>query len=312
MSFSIKIKEEVARQDYNQEEKKAVFSAIAKINGTLKMTNNGLILEIRTENAKIAKLLFLINKDLYNDDARLLVSKKKKLKKNSVYLVQIRKDVIIKMEQLSIYKDGMLDVLPTKKLLKDLNILKAYLSGCFLSSGSVTSPLSKNYHLEISTNSLKHSRFIAKSINKFQLNAKVIKRRNDYVVYLKKSEEISDFLKLINAPNGLMIFEEERISKDYWNSNNRLNTCEVNNEVKILETANKQIELIKLIFEEKKEYLLDEKDKKIANIRLENPEASLQEIADIYIAETEVNISKSGINHRFMKIREIASQIKVK
>ena len=107
-----------------------------------------------------------------------------------------------------------------------------------------------------------------------------------------------------------MEFEEERISKDYWNSNNRLNICEISNEVKTLNSAKEQIEAIKKIQRHNKEYLLDDKDKKIAEIRLENPEINLQEIADIYSNKYNQSLSKSGVNHRIRKIKQIANEIK--
>ena len=122
--------------------------------------------------------------------------------------------------------------------------------------------------------------------------AKLIKRRNIYVVYLKKSEEISDFLRIINANESVMDFEEERINKDYWNSNNRLNICELSNEVKTIQTANKQLEMIEKIYRNSKEYMLDSKDKQIVEIRRNNPEANLQEIADIYNEKYGTSISK--------------------
>ena len=129
------------------------------------------------------------------------------------------------------------------------------------------------------------------------------------MVYIKKSEDISDFLRIINANNCVLDFEEERINKDYWNSNNRLNICELSNEVKAIKSANTQLEYIDKIYASSKEYLLDEKDKKIINIRRENPEANMQEIADIFNSLYGTNISKSGVNHRLRKIKEIANNI---
>ena len=137
-----------------------------------------------------------------------------------------------------------------------------------------------------------------------------IKRRNRHVVYLKKSEEISDFLRIINSQVGVLEFEEERINKDYWNSNNRLNICEISNEVKTLNSAKEQIDAINKIYESNKEYMLDVKDKQIVQIRLDNPEVNLQEIADIYTEKFGKPLSKSGVNHRIRKIKQIASEIK--
>ena len=310
MSFSTNIKNEIVRYNYSLEEKTALLSSLIKINGTLNMSNRNFVVDVRTENAKTAKLIFLLIQEIYKIDCRLLVSKKNKLNKNNVYIAQIRNKSLEILEDLEIYKDGNLDSLPTMHTLKKENAKRAYLAGCFLASGSINDPSSKNYHLEFSTNSQKHADFLQKLTAKFELNSKTIKRRNKYVVYLKKSEEISDFLRIINSQVGVLEFEEERISKDYWNSNNRLNICEISNEVKTLNSAKEQIEAIELIYESKKEYLLDEKDKQIAKIRLDNPEVNLQEMADIYAEKYNTNISKSGINHRIRKIKQIAKEIK--
>lgn len=310
MSFSTDIKNEIVRNDYSSSEKLALLSALIKINGTLSMGNKSIVVDIRTENAKTAKLIFLILKEKYNIECRLLVSKKNKLNKNNVYIAQIRNNSLEILEDLEIYKDGSLEALPTMKTLKKENDKRAYLAGCFLASGSINDPSSKNYHLEISTSYLRHAEYLQKMISKFGLNPKSIKRRNKFIVYLKKSEEISDFLRIINSQLGVLEFEEERINKDYWNSNNRLNICEISNEVKTLNSAKEQIDAINKIYEQKKEYLLDQKDKQIAQIRLSNPESNLQEIADIYTEKYDKPISKSGVNHRIRKIKQIASEIK--
>lgn len=309
MSFSTNIKNEIVRYDYTLEEKAALLSALIKINGTLNMSSKNFIVDVRTENAKTAKLLFLIIQELYSIDCRLLVSKKNKLKKNNVYIAQIRNKGMDILTDLEIYKEGLLDTLPTSKTLKKENEKKAYLTGCFLASGSINDPSSKNYHLEFSVNSQSHAEFVQKLMSKFNLNAKYILRRNRHVVYLKKSEEISDFLRIINSQVGVLEFEEERISKDYWNSNNRLNICEISNEVKTLNSAKEQIDFINKIFEAKKDYLLDSKDKQIIQIRLDNPEANLQEIADIYTEKFNKPLSKSGVNHRIRKIKQIAKEL---
>ena len=310
MSFSSNVKEEIVRYNFaNDREKKALLASLARINGNISMSGKNLILEIRSENAKIAKLLFIIVKDLYKIEPRILVAKKMKLKKNNDYLLQIKDKGMEILEDLEIYKNGKLDHNPTKDILKNNNDIRSYIMGCFLGSGSVNDPMSKHYHLEITTHSEKHAEFLVKIISKFNLNAKIIKRRNIFVVYLKKSEEISDFLRIINANESVMDFEEERINKDYWNSNNRLNICELSNEVKTIQTANKQLEMIEKIYKNSKEYMLDSKDKQIVEIRRSYPEANLQEIADIYNEKYGTNISKSGVNHRLRKIKEIANNI---
>ena len=81
MSFSSNVKEEIVRVDFdNVKDKKALLSSLTRINGTVSMNGKNFVLEIRSENAKIAKLLFVLIKDLYNQEARILVAKKMKLK----------------------------------------------------------------------------------------------------------------------------------------------------------------------------------------------------------------------------------------
>ena len=149
MSFSTDIKNEIVRYEYTLTEKLALLSALVKINGTLSMSNNSLVIDIRTENAKSAKLIFLIVQQAYNIDCRLLVSKKDKLNKNNVYIAQIRNNSLEILNDLEIYKEGNIDALPTAKTLKKEEEKRAYLTGCFLASGSINDPSSKNYHLQI-------------------------------------------------------------------------------------------------------------------------------------------------------------------
>ena len=73
------------------------------------------------------------------------------------------------------------------------NVVQELFSRAFLSCGSVNNPETSNYHLEMSFNEEEFAQFIADLINRFELNAKIIKRRNKYVVYLKSSEKIGDF-----------------------------------------------------------------------------------------------------------------------
>ena len=132
------------------------------------------------------------------------------------------------------------------------------------------------------------------------------------MVYIKEAEKISDFLRIINAYQAVMYFEDIRIYRDHKNMTNRLNNCEQANIDKIFLTAAKQLKDI----EKLKEYdLLDvlyEKLKEVVEYRQKYPESSLQELSEIMSSELEYTISKSGLNHRFRKIKEIIKRIEDK
>ena len=136
----------------------------------------------------------------------------------------------------------------------------------------------------------------------FYLNAKATKRRNGYIVYLKEAEKIGDFLHIVGAVNAMLAFEDLRIMRDMRNSVNRLVNCDTANLKKTANAAAKQVEDIQLI-EEK----VPEKLAILAHFRLMHPELSLKEVA---AQVPDGPISKSGVNHRFQKIREMAQQLK--
>ena len=129
------------------------------------------------------------------------------------------------------------------------------------------------------------------------------------MVYIKEAEKISDFLRIIKSFNGVMYYEDIRIYRDHKNMTNRLNNCEQANMDKIFLTANMQIKDIEKIKAADLYDMVDEKIKMVMDMRLKYPEASLSELADYIYKETGEEITKSGLNHRFRKIKEIAGNI---
>ena len=125
------------------------------------------------------------------------------------------------------------------------------------------------------------------------------------MVYLKQAEEISDILKIIRATNSLFEFEDIRIYRDHKNMVNRLNNCEIANQEKSYSAAVKQLEEIKYLKENDLLDLLDEKTKIIIKYREKYPDVSFSELADIITMETDYKIGKSGINHHFIKIKNL-------
>ena len=99
----------------------------------------------------------------------------------------------------------------------------------FLACGSVNNPDTSNYHLEMNVNEEDYALFIEELMNHYELNAKMIKRRNKYVVYIKSAEKIGDFLRAIGASQSVMDFEMTRIDRSMANTVNRWNNCDIAN-----------------------------------------------------------------------------------
>ena len=199
-----------------------------------------------------------------------------------------------------------------KNLISDEEQLRAYLRGVFLVSGSVNDPKTSRYHMEFILDTKEYANFINKLLNSYDLNSKIIKREKNYTVYIKEAEKISDFLRVIKAFSAVMYFEDIRIYRDHKNMTNRLNNCEQANMDKVFMTANKQINDIEKLYELDMVDLLDEKLKTVIEYRMKYKESSLKELAEIMSFETGTEITKSGLNHRFRKIREILDNIENK
>ena len=292
VSFSRIVKEEVVFNDFESCCQRAMLCAVIKINGTLSLSSYGLSLTIRTENAKIASKVHRMLKEEYDPQIEFLVSRKMKLKKNNVYILKVTKAREI-LDDLSLMDGLGFNIIPNRNILKRECCMRAYLAGAFLSCGSVNNPETSNYHLEMSFNEEEFAQFISKIMNDFELNAKMIKRRNKYVVYLKSSEKIGDFLRAIGASQSVMNFESTRIDRNMSNTVNRWNNCDIANEIKSMATANKQINDINTVDMFMGLDMLDEKTRIVALIRKKYPEMTLNELTEVYYEETGQTISKS-------------------
>lgn len=308
VSFSRVVKEEVVFNDFESCCQRAMLCAVIKINGTLALSSYGLALTIRTENAKIASKVHKMLKDEYNPQIEFLVSRKMKLKKNNVYILKVSKAREI-LDNLSLMDGLGFNLIPDARILCKECCIRAYLAGAFLSCGSVNNPETSNYHLEMSFIEKEFAKFIADKMNDFELNAKIIKRRNKYIVYLKSSEKIGDFLRAIGASQSVMNFESTRIDRNMSNTVNRWNNCDIANEIKSMATANKQINDINTIEMFMGLEMLDDKTRAVAIIRKNYPEMTLNELTEVYYEETGQTISKSGLHHRFKKISEEAKRL---
>lgn len=188
---------------------------------------------------------------------------------------------------------------------QDEQLARLCIREAFIKSGSMNDP-NKKYHLEITFKTKKKAEEMQQLLNNFNIHAKVIKREKEYMLYLKDGEEISQFLALIGANSSVIKFEEVRVIKETRNEINRIVNCETANLNKTINAAVKQIEDIKLIKRKHKFSALPESLQEIAELRIQNPDVSLVELGKLL----KEPIGKSGVNHRFKKLSQIAEELK--
>mgnify|MGYP005809026101 FL=1 len=184
--------------------------------------------------------------------------------------------------------------------------VRGYLRGAFLSSGSINDPKTSRYHLEFLIERSEEAVFVQKLLNTYSLNAKLLSRDKGFMIYIKEADKISDFLKIIGCSKAVLYYEEIRVYRDAKNKTNRLNNCEQANMDKVLQTAMEQLNYIKILEDNMGVELLDDKTKEALEYRKKYQEASLKELSEIISLETGKKITKSGLNHRFRKIKELA------
>ena len=180
---------------------------------------------------------------------------------------------------------------------------QAFLRGAFLSGGSVTDP-AKRYHLELATNHHKVSRETESLMLEQSFAPKGTLRNGSSILYFKQSEAIEDFLAFLGAPVAAMGVMEAKIEKDMKNKINRIVNCDNANTSKVVEAAQAQIAAIRGLREQGRFDSLPEKLKQTALLREENPDANLNELAELF----DPPLTKSALNHRLRKLCELAAE----
>ncbi len=243
MSFSTDIKNEVTRLESNREELIAELSAIVR--------NSAVIEEkvtIYIENNSVARRIFKLFKSVY-DITPVITVRRKYFNNGYSYILVIKNKLREILDDLSVVKNGLFLDIPQEYIYGDEDLIRAYLRGLFLVTGSINDPKTSKYHLEFLVDDLDYAEFIKELLNKENLNSKIIKRDKKYMIYIKEAEKISDFLRVIKAYNAVMYYEDIRIYRDHKNMTNRLNNCEQANTDKIFMTASKQIKDIEKLYE---------------------------------------------------------------
>lgn len=314
MSFSSSAKNELAR--IIPEEsccQLAELSAIIRMSGVIKVNGiENISLKIVTENAAIARKIFVLLKKRFNLNTDIMVRKNRHLKKNHSYILEIppgmgAQEVLTRAKVLAKSRWGNIKInygVPSS-IVKKRCCRRAYLRGAFLGGGSVSDP-EKAYHLEFVAQSEEHAEGLMELINGFGLSSKIVERKGSYVVYVKEGEQVVDILNIIGAYNALLKFENVRIYKQMRNDVNRIVNCETANLTKTINASIKQLDNIQYIRDTVGLDKLPPNLREIAELRLNHREASLKELGQMLNPP----LGKSGINHRLRKIEDIANRIK--
>lgn len=292
MSFSGKVKEELSKMNNLSDKESVKMELLGYLisNNTKIFTNE---LKYSTENEyninRFGKLL-----DNININYKIKLSGK-------VYSIMFGK---IELENIE-YKEDTIAVKEDVKNIINEKLIKSIIRGVFLGAGTINEPSNK-YHLEIILSTMESAKFIVNMLLKFNILGKILTREKGFSIYIKEGEQISNLLALMGANKAVLEFEEIRVIRDTKNNINRQVNCETYNLEKAVTAAVTQIEAINKIKQAGKFNELPKNLKIIAELRLQNPDATLTQLGELL----KKPLGKSGVNHRLRMICKIASELK--
>lgn len=283
-SFTDFIKYEILNFSWEKNEKRNLILSFLYFS-KLKLKNNKLSLKIYLSENSINNLKKLINEVIFPEKLDITNTK-------NFFILNIEFNDI----------ENLLSSFINTIELKNINDVKPILSGLFLAKGTMTSPTSKFYHFELSFKDEIIFKLLKKIFRILNIKFSIYKKENKYHFYIKKATYISDLLKVMNASNALLYFEDQRIARDFISLTKKTESVEKYNKIKTHTAVEKQINAIKKLKIEKRFNKLSENLKNLANLRLKNPEDSLSDLSYKYNLIYKTNISRSTINSWIKKI----------
>ncbi len=312
MSFSSDVKEELSGKTGTARHCKiAETAAIISFCGRVSISSEMGALRVQTENLFMARKLDNLLRLTFDIIPGIRVRRGRGSHKNRLYTVSVEDEsdaaqVLASCKLEARYEDGLTDLFLTQNVvIQNTCCKRAFLRGAFLASGSISDP-ERFYHFEISCPGEAKAKQVQDLMRAFDLEPRTVTRKNHQIVYLKEGDQIVDILNIMEATRSLMQLENIRILKEMRGSVNRQVNCETANINKTVSAAVKETEDIMFIRDTVGLETLPESLREMAQLRLDNPEATLQELGEA----SSPPIGKSGVNHRLRRLGAIARELR--
>ncbi|MDD3640414.1 MAG: DNA-binding protein WhiA [Atribacterota bacterium] len=307
MYFSSLVKQELAQiRPQDRLEQKGELMAFVLLNGHIDKKKD--LLSINIENPVMIKAVYFLFKKIFDYEVEIETIKRKKYRKN--YLIKIAdfKKLRYILSELNLIVDSNGKITKKQQSIDSKNSCtghfsnKGFLRGAFMTGGFVNDP-ERMYHLEISCCCREEAKIIWDVLESASFSSKISRWQKKWAVYIKKSEQIFEFLQFIGLQRALLNLQDIIARKDLINTVNRLVNCETANLDKTILSASRQLLYIDIIKEHIGMDNLSDNLKEVIQARLDNPYASIKELANTIGG----SISKSGVYHRLRKIEQLAS-----
>ena len=307
MSFASEVKEELSRVEPTCSHcESATLAALIRVEGTLLFGGPGKYrLEINTDSPLVARLVIKSLHTLYNLHTEL-TTRRSVLHKTPNWLIEVRAQPGLQqaLVQLGILGENGLERGIVPSIVRKRCCRAAYLRGLFLGSGYISDPRG-DFPFEITVETKTFADAIVELLAESGIQAKVMARRNTYIVYLKSGSAISDFLALVGAHHNALQMETERVRKSVRNDVNRQVNAEIANQAKTAAASVEQVMVIRKVLDHQDIHSLPVGLQEYIRLRVRHPDATLKELG----ALADPPLSKSAIYHRVRRLQEIADSI---
>ncbi len=297
MSFSAQVKNELVKIEYDKRCcKKSLLYGMALFSKSFSPRR----MTFQSENENIIALYKRLLKELCNIDCSVIVSPS-----GRSFTIDIRdKSTASMLFGFFAHNEHETSLKINLSNFDCQTCQNAFLAGAFLSCGTVSSP-EKDYHLEFSVAFMNLTKSLMTLFAESDLSPKLVVRKGYHIIYFKDSEAIEDCLYIMGASAAMFDMMNIKIVKEIRNAANRKANCETANIEKTVKAASPQLAAIMKIQKKRGLDTLSPQLREMAEIRLENPDLSLSEIAGMFNPP----ISRSGANHRLQRLIKIAEEI---
>lgn len=320
MSFSKTVKDELLEIKIDDDQNALAFlCGLIKSIGKIEKQEKNFICTLTTDVFGLYDFTNRILKQLYGDYAELEITEKSIINKTVYYNISLPKQSTLQI---------LLDTGIVKQTANGYEVLNelddhifkndgavvAYIRAVYLTCSTSSIKISEQanvkstsgYHLEFISHSKDFLQEFSEILAKEGIFAKLIERKNVFVLYLKDAQSICDLLALIGAHNSVLILQNEIATREMRNAINRQTNCVSANISKTVNANLKQLEAIEIISQTIGLDSLPEELEQVALLRLANTEETLEELTKL----SNLGLTKSGINHRLRKLIKIAEMLK--
>lgn len=307
MSFSNKIKKELSIVKINSKLEALIeLSSILKSNASISIRNAFININFSTESEYVVKRIYKLIDYIYDYESVISRFENNSIMKKGIYNISVEDENIVN----KILSDSGFDfygnyttkievIFSRIKSLEEKGI-SSYLRGLFIGSGSMVDP-NKNYHLEVIFTTKDDLDLACKVLEYAKIDVLKGERKEKYLIYIKNSEIISNFLNIIKANRALLELENIKIEKEIRNDINRRINFDMANINKTVNTAQKQLKYIEILEMKNK---VPENLKELVKLRKKYPADSLKQLAEKF----DPPISKSSVSYKMNMLKSLAEK----